>query len=704
MVLLLQHLFVAAKAGVHVLHPADVLRGQILQHLAEDRCQRRRVVSGPVVVKLWQFQIFVHRIQLVVAQARIQRLRHGKAVDVGVAEFHPRPPGRRLQDGNVEAVGVVGHQHPVAREVQKLLQGRIRVWRTGHHAVVDAGQLHHLGRDGHGRVHKGVERLGDLPVFHSNGADLDELVHLGVQAGGLGVKHHKAAAQRAAGPLAVHNGDHIVHKIGLAAVDQLEVRVLFADVVGGQHGLGVALAHAVVGDGNGLVAHAVRQLHDLARVAEAVHAGELGVQVQLHPLFGGVVLPLLALHDQHIVGVHHIVPLVFVKGAVALDHQRGAGLQALPLAAVLPFLGADLQVHRAGVVGDGNGVNLAEVALHLAGEHLAPHRHLAALAADVLQRLQGLRLEELAVEHLHRLVRQIQAGNLQGRRLLLFHKGCHRHLLLNVLFPCLIAERLLHGQLHGGQHPRAVLDALGQLVAKADALQNVQACAQMNGQLAALQVHPAFIQKAVDRQPLLLQFLDQVHHGGRRDLPKGEQAVHGDFKPRKRRGKRQGQLLAQGAGQRHGALQIDVDLLALAHQLHPVHKHLGKACSKGRVLPKLGPKGRHQRLHRLVLLSFVLCISLIVAFAKSLQKPAMQPRSKNVRPFAAALPLEWPKGRQRPAGQQCPGAFLWFVFGIRRRPFPIFGIDRQERLSPGGTPRPPADPQCRPAASGCVRP
>ena len=180
MVLLLQHLFVAAKAGVHVLHPADVLRGQILQHLAEDRCQRRRVVSGPVVVKLWQFQIFVHRIQLVVAQARIQRLRHGKAVDVGVAEFHPRPPGRRLQDGNVEAVGVVGHQHPVARELQKLLQGRIRVWRTGHHAVVDAGQLHHLGRDGHGRVHKGVERLGDLPVFHSNGADLDELVHLGV--------------------------------------------------------------------------------------------------------------------------------------------------------------------------------------------------------------------------------------------------------------------------------------------------------------------------------------------------------------------------------------------------------------------------------------------------------------------------------------------------------------------------------------------
>ena len=209
------------------------------------------------------------------------------------------------------------------------------------------------------------------------------------------------------------------------------------------------------------------------------------------------------------------------------------------------------------------------------------------------------------MEHLHRLVRQIQAGNLQCRRLLLFHKGCHRHLLLDVLLPGLVAERLLHGQFHGGQYPGAVFNALGQLVAKANAFQNVQARAQMNGQLAAFQIHPAFIQKAVDRQPLLLQFLDQVHHGGRRDLPKGEQAVHGDFKPRKSRSKRQGQLLAQGGGQRHRPPQIDVDLLALAQLLYPVHQHLGKACSKGRVLPKLGPQVRHQRLHRRVLLSFV---------------------------------------------------------------------------------------------------
>ena len=105
------------------------------------------------------------------------------------------------------------------------------------------------------------------------------------------------------------------------------------DGIGGQHGLRIALAHTVVRDGNGAVAHAVRQTHDLAGVVEAVHRAGLGMQVQLDPLLplGRSVLPLLALDLQNIVGQDDKVMLVLVIHIVAAHNQGGAGLEALPL-------------------------------------------------------------------------------------------------------------------------------------------------------------------------------------------------------------------------------------------------------------------------------------------------------------------------------------------------------------------------------------
>ena len=108
----------------------------------------------------------------------------------------------------------------------------------------------------------------------------------------------------------------------------------------------------MVGDGNGRVAHPVRQSDDPAGVAEGVHAGQLGMQMQLHPLDRGMVFPLLALDEEDIVGIDDIVMLVFVVGAVAPDDDGGALGDGLPLGAVLPFLRPDLQVDGAGVIGD----------------------------------------------------------------------------------------------------------------------------------------------------------------------------------------------------------------------------------------------------------------------------------------------------------------------------------------------------------------
>ncbi len=119
------------------------------------------------------------------------------------------------------------------------------------------------------------------------------------------------------------------------------------DIVRCQHGFRVTLTHTVVSDGNGRMSHAVGQLDDAAGIAEAVHAGQLGVQMQLHTLDRCGILPLFTLHDEHIVGVDDIIVFVLVVGAVAAHDDGGAFGKALPLGAVLPFLRTDLQVDGA---------------------------------------------------------------------------------------------------------------------------------------------------------------------------------------------------------------------------------------------------------------------------------------------------------------------------------------------------------------------
>ncbi len=82
--------------------------------------------------------------------------------------------------------------------------------------------------------------------------------------------------------------------------------------------------------------------------------------------------------------------LVFIVGAVAPHDDCAALADALPLGAVLPFLCADLQVDRAGIVGDGHGVDLAAVPLDLCKEYIAPDHALAALAAQILEGVRFL--------------------------------------------------------------------------------------------------------------------------------------------------------------------------------------------------------------------------------------------------------------------------------------------------------------------------
>lgn len=112
--------------------------------------------------------------------------------------------------------------------------------------------------------------------------------------------------------------------------------------------------------------------------------------------------------------------LVFIVGAVAPHDDRAALADTLPLGAVLSFLCADLQVDRAGVVGDGHSIDLAVVALDLGKEHIAPDHALAALAAQILEGRKVFGGEHFAVEDGDRLIGKVEALHLDGRCGILF--------------------------------------------------------------------------------------------------------------------------------------------------------------------------------------------------------------------------------------------------------------------------------------------
>ena len=369
------------------------------------------------------------------------------------------------------------------------------------------------------------------------------------------------------------------------------------DVVGGQHGLRVALADAVVGDGDGPVAHAVGQADDLAGVAETVHGAGLGMQVQLHPAlaFGRGILPRLALHLQDVIGVQHIVALVLVVAVVAADDEGGARLDGLPLAHVGAVVADHLDVDRTGVVGDGSEIDLAAAALDLGGEHVAPDGDLAAVA-QVVEGAQVGRLEIFAVEHLDRLVRQVQALHLDGRQVLLGLELDGRGLALDVAFKLLRRHGLAGGgHAHDGQGAGALLDALGQAAGEIDAFQNVHAGGHVDNDLAVFDGDGGLVQKAVDGQALGFQLLDELAGGVGGDGTIVEVVFQSQLVALEHRLQRRGKAPAQRAVQRLGAAQADDDPAGSAVKLNTLHQHLPEAgieLGVGRKLrPDLGDKG-----------------------------------------------------------------------------------------------------------------
>ena len=421
---------------------------------------------------------------------------------------------------------IVRHQNAAVHKVHKVPHGLLLAGGILHHIVCDAGELCNIFRNMHTGVGKAVITFANFAVFHHHCANFCNGAVLWGKACGFQIEHHKRALHGHI-LIAVYHRHHIIYKVGLTAVDQLEIRVFFMNIIHGKHGLREALHHAVVGNGNGTVPHAVCHFHSRRRVAEAVHAAELRVQMKLNALFPfGVVCALFACRFQNIIRHNDIVAFKAVVLTAPADHKGVAFFQFIQPVAVFILLQPQFHIDRAGVIGDGNGIDFVIIPLQLCGKHITPHGHLACILPHLLQRGGFVRLEHMPIHHLCGHVFQSEARHLQGGKLFFGLKHFDRRFFHHFLFQFLCINRLCAGKMHVGCAPRRLCNFFRQLFVKLYLPQNRLAIAQREQDIIPFQAGRGAIKKTVDGYTFLLQLLHKVQHSLRRKRFIWKQASH----------------------------------------------------------------------------------------------------------------------------------------------------------------------------------
>ena len=326
------------QTGVDVFHARRAgIFLQAHQQILKNLGQNRRIIARAVMVERVELQIFGDRIELVVFDVLEHRTAHGQGVDVRVREIHSVAFGRGVHERGIER-GVMRQQHRAfPAELVELPQGFLFGRSVLYHFVRDAGQLGDLGRNVHAGIYENIEAVGNLSVFDPYRTDFGHAVLLRAQAGGLNIERDKLIIQRVL-RFAHQSRNHIVDKIRFDAVNDLEVRSLFADGRSGIHGVRVGLRHTVVGNGDGLMPPFGGAPDQIAHRGDAVHTGHRGMQMQLHTLFGRVVHHLEQLHRADSARAQHDFVVVLIVADFAA-HQNGAALfQGIDRAALAVFL------------------------------------------------------------------------------------------------------------------------------------------------------------------------------------------------------------------------------------------------------------------------------------------------------------------------------------------------------------------------------
>ena len=303
--------------GVQIAQRVDVLllRTHIRDRAQQHQARSARIVYRAVRVRQRNAQLLAYVAQLVIfvigkliAHQR-QRIHHR------IGKFKARIAKRPTEERDIKR-GVVRHQHRTLAEFPEIRHDRFQIRLIAQHGGGNARKLRHL----FGNRPAGVDQLGkfrDLhAVFDAHRADFDDLIGVGVQARGFHIQHHERGGIDGDILAAVHDARGIVDQIALAARNQFDVVLLCR-----AKRFRKRLHHAVVGDGDRLVAPLRRLLDQIAWGRARIHRTERGMQMQLHALFFAQIAPHRLLRRFNILRHQHHFMLVIII-AIAAAHLR----------------------------------------------------------------------------------------------------------------------------------------------------------------------------------------------------------------------------------------------------------------------------------------------------------------------------------------------------------------------------------------------
>ena len=120
--------------------------------------------------------------------------------------------------------GIVSDYHCISAPLKKLRQHYFYRIGIHDHGIVDGGELCDTERNRHTGIYENVHAVNDLVVVKLYRTDLDNVVGLGTETGGLDIENHSVMEKLLA--FIIDNyGLLIIHQVSFASVNYLEIFV-----------------------------------------------------------------------------------------------------------------------------------------------------------------------------------------------------------------------------------------------------------------------------------------------------------------------------------------------------------------------------------------------------------------------------------------------------------------------------------------------
>ena len=285
--------FLDLSAGTQALHHGiDLLKSmdlvlffQFVHQSGHNQATSKCIICGPMVAEFRQAQGVGHNVQLEFAQmlqqilGQDQRIHRSKAIVNSLAgTFRP--------DKSCIKIRIMGHQHTIANKFNEFRQNFLDARCTLQHIVRNTRQFHNFSVQLPAGIYKGLEAVNFLAVLHDNGADFNDAIGFGRQAGGFQVKGYKFLIKRHLLLTVNHNAIiHIVDIVAFTAIEDLNGFIGACHlgwafpILDHMQCIGKRLAAAVICDSNGFMSPSCRLLNGRLGGSQGIHVTHGGVQM-----------------------------------------------------------------------------------------------------------------------------------------------------------------------------------------------------------------------------------------------------------------------------------------------------------------------------------------------------------------------------------------------------------------------------------------